>query len=101
MRDGRPVTEDGQALDVANVIWCTGYRPGFSWIDLPVLGDRQEPQHERGVVPQEPGLYFVGLEFLFSASSATITGASGGSSRRVVKHLTSRQPTDRGALASA
>ena len=37
VRDGLPVLEDGRVLDVANVIWCTGYHPGFSWIDLPVL----------------------------------------------------------------
>jgi putative flavoprotein involved in K+ transport len=89
VRDGLPVTDDGQALDVANVIWCTGYRPGFSWIDLPVIGDRQEPGTERGVVPQEPGLYFVGLEFTYAATSATITGV-GRDARRVVKHLISR-----------
>jgi putative flavoprotein involved in K+ transport len=100
VRDGLPVTEDGQTVDVANVIWCTGFRPGFSWIDLPVLGDRQEPQHERGVLPQAPGLYFVGLEFIYSATSATITGV-GRDARRVVKHLTSRQPTNASALASA
>jgi putative flavoprotein involved in K+ transport len=93
-RDGLPVTEDGQTIDVANVIWCTGYRPGFAWIDLPVLGDRQEPEHERGVLPQEPGLYFIGLEFIYSATSATVTGV-GRDARRVVKHLTSRQPTQR------
>jgi putative flavoprotein involved in K+ transport len=100
VRDGLPVTEDDQTVDVANVIWCTGFRPGFSWIDLPVLGDRQEPQHERGVLPQAPGLYFVGLEFIYSATSATITGV-GRDARRVVKHLTSRQPTNASALASA
>jgi len=91
-RDGLPVTEEGQTIDVANIIWCTGYRPGFSWIDLPVIGDRQEPQHERGVLAQEPGLYFVGLEFIYSATSATITGV-GRDARRVVKHLTSRPLT--------
>jgi putative flavoprotein involved in K+ transport len=91
-RDGLPVTEAGQTIDVANIIWCTGYRPGFSWIDLPVIGDRQEPQHERGVLAQEPGLYFVGLEFIYSATSATITGV-GRDARRVVKHLTSRPLT--------
>ena len=90
--DGLPVTEDGQTIEVANIIWCTGHRPGFSWIDLPVIGDRQEPQHERGVLPQEPGLYFVGLEFTYSATSATITGI-GRDARRVVKHLTSRPAT--------
>jgi putative flavoprotein involved in K+ transport len=100
VRDGLPVTEDGQTVDVANIIWCTGFRPGFSWIDLPVLGDRQEPQHERGVLSQAPGLYFVGLEFIYSATSATITGV-GRDARRVVKHLTSRRPTNAGTLASA
>ena len=78
-------------LDVANVIWCTGWRPGFSWIDLPVLGDRQEPVHERGVVTQEPGLYFIGLEFIYAATSATVTGV-GRDAERVAKHIAERQP---------
>ena len=39
VRDGVPVLEDGQALDVANVIWCTGFTPGFAWVDLPVFDD--------------------------------------------------------------
>jgi putative flavoprotein involved in K+ transport len=86
VRDGLPVTEDGQVVDVANIVWCTGYRPGFSWIDLPVLGDHQEPRHRRGVSPQEPGLYFVGLEFVYAATSATITGV-GRDARRVAKLL--------------
>ena len=86
VRDGLPVDDDGQTIDVANVIWCTGYRPGFSWIDLPVLGDRQEPHAERGVVTAEPGLYFVGLEFTYAATSATITGV-GRDARRVAKHI--------------
>ena len=72
-RGGRPLLEDGRVLDVANIIWCTGFHPGFSWIDLPVFGE-QEPLHERGVVISEPGLYFVGLNFLFAASSSMIHG---------------------------
>ena len=35
--DGSPVTEDGDVLDVANVIWCTGFKPDFGWVDLPGL----------------------------------------------------------------
>src|SRR5262249_39996672 len=54
--NGRPLLEDGRVLDVANVIWCTGFHPGFSWIDLPVFGPDGEPQHERGIVTREPGL---------------------------------------------
>ena len=96
--DGQPVTEDGRVLDVTNVIWCTGYRPGFSWIDLPVLGDRQEPIHEQGVVGQEPGLYFIGLEFLYAATSATITGV-GRDAKRVAKLIAPRRP--RGEVSEA
>jgi putative flavoprotein involved in K+ transport len=88
-QDGRPVSEEGNCIDVANVIWCTGYRPGFSWIDLPVLGDNQHPRHARGIVRDQPGLYFVGLEFIYAASSATIIGV-GRDARRVVRHLAAR-----------
>lgn len=73
VRDGRPVLEDGRALDVANVIWCTGFHPGFSWIHLPVRGPR-EPLHDSGMATGEPGLYFVGLHFLHALSSAMIHG---------------------------
>jgi putative flavoprotein involved in K+ transport len=79
VQDGRPQLEDGRTLDVANVIWCTGYEPGFSWIDLPVFSEgenRQEPLHSRGVVTSESGLYFVGLEFLYAFSSAMVQGVS-------------------------
>jgi putative flavoprotein involved in K+ transport len=74
VRNGLPLLEDGQVLDVANVVWCTGFHPGFSWIDLPVFGADGEPEHERGVVANEPGLYFVGLHFLYALSSVMIHG---------------------------
>lgn len=70
---GRPELEDGRRLDVSNVVWCTGFDPDFSWIHLPVLGAR-EPNHDRGIVADEPGLYFVGLNFLYSKSSEQIHG---------------------------
>jgi putative flavoprotein involved in K+ transport len=75
-RDGKPVLADGRVLHVANVIWCTGFNPGLSWIDLPhpIYGVDGEPVHERGIVPDEPGFYFVGLHFLYSASSTMIHG---------------------------
>lgn len=74
VRDGLPVLQDGRVLDVANVVWCTGFHPGFSWIDLPVLANNGEPLHERGVIGSEPGLYFVGLHFLYAMSSVMIHG---------------------------
>jgi putative flavoprotein involved in K+ transport len=91
VKNGRPVTEDGRVLEVNNVIWCTGYRPGFSWIDLPILGERQEPIHERGVVSSEPGLYFVGLHFLYSLGSETLPGHKR-DAKYVVDHLARHRP---------
>jgi putative flavoprotein involved in K+ transport len=74
VREGMPVLEDGRVLDVANVIWCTGFNPGFSWIDLPVFGQHGQPLHERGMSTKEAGLYFVGLGFLYAMSSSMIHG---------------------------
>ena len=74
VRDGRPLLDDGRVLDVANVVWCTGFEPGFSWIDLPVFDAHGEPEHQRGVVAAAPGLYFVGLHFLYAMSSTMIHG---------------------------
>jgi putative flavoprotein involved in K+ transport len=90
VRDSRPVVGD-DVLDVENVIWCTGFRPDFSWIDLPIFdGNAQpkEPVHVRGVVPDEPGLYFVGLFFLYAMTSGLFTGV-GRDAEYVVDRLTS------------
>jgi putative flavoprotein involved in K+ transport len=75
IRDGKPLLEDGRVLDVTNVIWCAGLEPGFSWIDIDVHGDI-EPRHEGGIVPDVPGLYFVGLMFLYAGSSVMVHGVS-------------------------
>jgi putative flavoprotein involved in K+ transport len=75
VRDGHPLLADQRVLEVANVIWCTGFGPDFSWIDLPVFGeDGNEPMHHRGVVANQPGLYFVGLFFLYAMSSGFLPG---------------------------
>ncbi len=71
---GRPLLEDGRVLDVANVIWCTGYHPGLSWLGLPVLDEHGEPVHVRGLVPEQPGLSFVGQHFLYAMSSSMVHG---------------------------
>jgi putative flavoprotein involved in K+ transport len=81
VRDGRPLLADGTVLDVAAVVWCTGFNLGRSWIQLPVFDDHGEPKQVRGVVPDEPGLYFVGPHFLYSASSTMIHGVGRDASR--------------------
>jgi putative flavoprotein involved in K+ transport len=73
--DGRPTLADGTVLDVANVVWCTGFRQDFSFIEPPVVGDDGWPRDEGGVVPEQPGLYFVGLLFQRGFYSMLIGGA--------------------------
>ncbi len=90
VRDGLPVLEDGKVLDVANVIWCTGFRHDLSWIELPIFGEDGAPKHERGIVTSEPGLYFVGLPFQFSSASDVIPGVAR-DARYVVMRLLARE----------
>jgi putative flavoprotein involved in K+ transport len=85
VRAGRPVLEDGSTPEVANVIWCTGFRQDFDWIDLPVFGHDHRPVHDRGEAP-EPGLYFVGLDFLYSFSSENVGGV-GRDARHIVRRI--------------
>ncbi len=94
-RDGLPVLEGGSSLEVTNIIWSTGFQPGFSWIDLPGLGE-EGPLHERGVVTSQPGLYFVGLTFLFAVSSSMVHGV-GRDAKYIVHHIAARsKPFTRG-----
>jgi len=90
--DGRPMLDGGRVLDVANVVWCTGFRQDFSWIDLPVTGEDGWPLEERGVVPSSPGLYFVGLSFQYAFSSMLVGGA-GRDAKYVVEQLCARPST--------
>jgi putative flavoprotein involved in K+ transport len=84
-RDGLPLLEDGRVLEVANVLWCTGFRHDFAWIDLPVFDAGDQPRHDRGVVEEAPGLYFVGLFFLTSVTSALLGGVG-----RDAEHVAAR-----------
>ena len=74
-RDGRPMLADGRVLDVANVIWCTGFRRDWSMIDPPIVAPDGWPRGEGGVVHDVPGLYFVGLLFQRGFYSMLIGGA--------------------------
>lgn len=69
---GNTVTfADGHALDVSAVVWATGYRSGYSWIHLPVLGPNGLPRHQRGVT-ESSGLYFLGMHNQYSRGSSLI-----------------------------
>lgn len=88
MRDGLPLLDDGRVLDVANVVWCTGFRQDFGWIDVPAFGEAGEPVHQRGVA-SEQGLYFVGLDFLHSFTSENVGGV-GRDAKHIAKHIRPR-----------
>jgi putative flavoprotein involved in K+ transport len=69
---GRTVSfEDGSELEADAVIWATGYRPDYSWIDLPIFDEDGRLRHRRGVT-DVPGLYFLGLTWQWTRGSALI-----------------------------
>ncbi|HEX6300805.1 MAG TPA: NAD(P)-binding domain-containing protein [Acidimicrobiia bacterium] len=90
-KEGHPELEDGRVLEVDNVIWCTGFVPDYSWIDFPIFDGFGYPIHERGVVASQPGLYFMGLLFQRTLSSALIMGV-GKDAAYVAEHIRHRQP---------
>ena len=97
VQHGQPQLEDGGRTEVANVVWCTGFDPSFSWIELPVIEEgAREPNHRSGVVEDVPGLYFVGLKFLYSVSSEQIHGV-GRDAARIADAISVRRAESRAA----
>jgi putative flavoprotein involved in K+ transport len=95
--DGRPVMDDGRVVDVANVVWSTGYRPAFDWVHLDVFDQEGRPVHDRGVTA-EPGLYFIGLFFLSSLASSLVGGV-GRDAEYITRHIAERPSTGSGRIS--
>jgi putative flavoprotein involved in K+ transport len=89
--DGKPVMEDGRIVDVASVVWSTGYRSAFDWVDLQVFDQAGQPIHDRGVTT-EAGLYFIGLFFLSSLASSLVGGVAR-DAEYIARHIAARVPT--------
>jgi putative flavoprotein involved in K+ transport len=93
--DDRPPPDDFQPpiiteidLDeegIQSVVWATGYRLDFGWVDLPIFDEWGYPRHERGVT-EYPGLYAVGLPWLYSEPSSVFAGV-GADAEHVVAHI--------------
>lgn len=60
---------------IQTVLWATGYRADYSWLDVPVLDRKGEIRHDGGIVTESPGLYRIGLNFLRRRKSSFIHGA--------------------------
>jgi putative flavoprotein involved in K+ transport len=82
VRGGLPCTEDGRVLEVSTIVWCTGFDPDHSWVDLPPW------EQDRGVT-SEPGLYVLGMLFQHSLASSMLHGV-GADARHVAEHLALR-----------
>ena len=98
--------EDAPALgldlsrgDIQTIIWATGYRPDYSWLEVPVLDRKGMVVHDGGVV-SSPGMYLIGMQFLRRRKSALIDGA-GDDARELSAHLASYLNDSRAARASA
>jgi putative flavoprotein involved in K+ transport len=89
VKDGAPAMEDGRVVDVANVVWCTGYRPAFNWVHLDAFDGEGQPLHDRGVVATQPGLYFIGLFFLATLASSLVGGV-GRDAEYIARHIVAR-----------
>ena len=75
------------ASEIRTILWATGYRPDYSWLEVPVLDRKGQIRHDGGVV-ESPGLYLMGLQFLRRRKSALIDGA-GDDARDLSAHLAS------------
>ncbi len=75
--EGKEVMLDGgQSLPGATVIWCTGFVEDYPWLDIPALPADWRKQRHRGIVDALPGLYLLGKDFIFAATSDTLPGVS-------------------------
>ena len=87
VEDSPPLGIDLTTGEINTVIWATGYRPDYSWLDVPVLDRKGQVRHNGGVV-ESPGMYLMGIQFLRRRKSALIDGA-GDDARDLSDHLAS------------
>ena len=81
-----PLLLDFARGGVKTIIWATGFRPDYSWLDVPVLDRKGYVQHDGGVVTDVPGMYLIGMPFLRRRKSTLIDGA-GDDARDLSAHL--------------
>jgi len=80
-----PVNLDVRSSGIRTVLWAAGFRPDFSWLQVPVLDHKGRLKHDGGVVA--PGMYVLGLPFLRRRKSSLIDGAAD-DARDLFAHLT-------------
>lgn len=88
IEDSPPLLIDLMRGRIQTVIWATGFRPDYSWLQVPVLDAKGNIRHDGGVVTEAPGLYVMGLPFLRRRKSSLIDGV-GDDARDLTAHLSS------------
>ncbi|MGB6535920.1 MAG: NAD(P)-binding domain-containing protein [Xanthobacteraceae bacterium] len=83
--DAPPLGIDLKAGRIKTIVWATGFRPDYSWLELPVLDRKGQIRHDGGVV-SATGLYLMGTPFLRRRKSTLIDGA-GDDARELAAHL--------------
>ena len=86
VEDAPPLGLDLTSGEIKTMIWATGYRPDYSWLELELLDRKGQIKHEGGVVTEAPGMYLLGMQFLRRRKSALIDGA-GDDARDLCGHL--------------
>jgi len=87
VEEAPPLGLDLAGGKIKTIIWATGYRPDYSWLEVPVLDRKGIIRHDGGVVCS-PGMYLIGSQFLRRRKSALIDGA-GDDARDLSAHLAS------------
>jgi putative flavoprotein involved in K+ transport len=97
---GPPEPVDLAAAGVTSVVWCTGFRPDWSWVKLPFLDETGYPDHVRGVVAAVPGLHVIGLPWLHTWGSGRFA-AIARDAEHLSAHVVTRSSLGVGAGAGA
>jgi putative flavoprotein involved in K+ transport len=93
--DSTPLHIDLSSGEIKSIVWATGYRPDYEWLNVPVLDRKGALRHEGGVV-DAPGMYAIGLPLLRRRKSTFIHGAED-DARDIVEHLAGRLASPRQA----
>jgi putative flavoprotein involved in K+ transport len=86
LKDGYPLLADGNCLEISNIIWATGFKPDFSWIDLNIKDGSGWPKTGRGISLDHKGLYFMGMPFQFGLTSGLVGGV-GRDAKYIANHI--------------
>jgi putative flavoprotein involved in K+ transport len=61
--------------EIQTILWATGFRPDYSWLDVDVLDGKGMVRHDGGVVVESPGMFLIGTPFLRRRKSSFMDGA--------------------------